>query len=134
MWDSFFGGIGGNRRGNQGNDNAIFLIIAAVLIPVAALLVQLGISRSRETSADEAGARLTGKPQELINALRKISVQSRGSQWNRNNAPSPATSTLWIVNPLRASGWTGLFSTHPSLDKRIKAISKVALEMGIMVN
>ncbi len=131
LWNSFFGGFGGGGNSRNNNQNVILLIVAAILVPIAAMLVQLGIGRSRETSADEAGARLTQKPQELINALRKISGRAQASQWNRANAPSPATSALWIVNPLKGSSWTELFSTHPSLEKRVRAIRKVAQEMGI---
>ena len=137
LWNSMFGGFGGNRRGGNQNGNGgavIIMIIAAILIPIAAMLVQLGISRSRESEADSSGARLTGKPQELINALRKISNKANVSQWNQANAPSPATSALWIVNPLKGSSWTEIFSTHPSLDKRIRNISKVAQDMGIFVS
>jgi heat shock protein HtpX len=137
LWNSMFGGFGGNRRGGNQNGNGgavIIMIIAAILIPIAAMLVQLGISRSRESEADASGARLTGKPQELINALRKISNKANASQWNQANAPSPATSALWIVNPLKGSAWTEIFSTHPSLDKRIRNISKVAQDMGIFVS
>lgn len=130
IWSSFFGG-GRNRNNNGG---IYLLIIAAILIPIGAMLVQLGISRSRESSADEEGARLTQKPQELINALRKISNRSAANQWARQTAPSPATSSLWIVNPLKGNSWTGLFSTHPSLEKRVANISKVARELGIMVS
>lgn len=138
LWNSMFGGFGGNRRSSNnqnGNGGAfIIMIIAAILIPIAAMLVQLGISRSRESEADASGARLTEKPQELINALRKISNRANASQWNQANAPSPATSALWIVNPLKGSSWTEIFSTHPSLDKRIAKISKVAQDMGIFVS
>lgn len=127
----FFGGRG---RGRNNNGNAgILLIIAAILIPIGAMMVQLGISRSRESYADEEGARLTGKPQELINALRKISSQASARQWSQRNAPAPSTASLWIVNPLKGSTWTELFSTHPSLQKRIANITKVAQQMGIMV-
>src|SRR5579864_5360147 len=130
LFNSFY--FGGSR--NRNNNNAgILMIVAAILIPLGAMLVQLGISRSRESSADVAGARLTEKPQELINALRKISNRASSSQWTRANAPSPATSALWIVNPLKGSSWTELFSTHPSLESRIRSISKVAQEMGIAV-
>jgi heat shock protein HtpX len=133
LWNSFFGGAGRSRNNN--NNGALYLmIIAAILIPIGAMLVQLGISRSRESSADEEGARLTQKPQELINALRKISNRASASQWSQQNAPSPATSSLWIVNPLKGSSWTEIFSTHPSLEKRIQNISKVAREMGILVS
>ncbi len=129
LWNSFFGGTG--RKNNNG---IYLLIIAAILIPIGAMLIQLGISRSRESFADEEGARLTQKPQELINALRKISARASASQWKQQNAPSPSTSSLWIVNPLKGSSWTEMFSTHPKLEKRIANISKVAREMGIMVS
>jgi heat shock protein HtpX len=133
IWNSMFGGFGssGSRNRNQNNAGIYLLIIAAILIPIAAMLVQLGISRGRESYADEAGARLTRKPQELINALRKISSRASAGQWNRNNAPAPSTASLWIVNPLKGSSWTELFSTHPSLDHRIKRIQKVAQELGM---
>ncbi|MGA2874878.1 MAG: M48 family metalloprotease [Nitrososphaerales archaeon] len=130
LWNSYFGGTGKNR-----NNNGLYLmVIAAILVPIGAMLVQLGISRSRESFADEEGARLTQKPQELINALRKISTRSSASQWKQANAPSPSTSSLWIVNPLKGSAWTEMFSTHPSLQHRIEKISKVAAEMGVMVS
>ncbi|HKW05918.1 MAG TPA: M48 family metalloprotease [Nitrososphaerales archaeon] len=135
LWNSFFGGFGGRNSGNnnQNEMDFVLMIVAAILIPIAAMLVQMGISRSRESSADAAGAKLTQKPQELINALRKISNRAQASQWTRANAPSPATSALWIVNPLKGSSWTELFSTHPSLESRIRSITKVAQEMGIAV-
>jgi len=130
LFNSFY--FGGSR--NRNNNNAgILMIIAAILIPLGAMLVQLGISRSRETSADVAGARLTEKPQELINALRKISTRASASQWTQANAPAPSTASLWFVNPLKGSAWTEIFSTHPSLDRRIANITKVAQEMGIWV-
>jgi heat shock protein HtpX len=134
LFSSFFGGFGNSRgRANQNSSYFILAIIAMILIPIAAMLIQLGISRSRETSADEAGARLTQKPQELVNALRKISSTASAKQWRQNNAPSPATSPLWIVNPLSGQSIAGLFSTHPSLQKRIKAIQKVGMDLGVIV-
>ncbi len=131
LWNSFFGGTGRNRNNNGG---LYLMIVAAILIPIGAMLVQLGISRSRESFADEEGARLTQKPQELINALRKISNKSSANQWAQKNAPSPATSSLWIVNPLKGNSWTEMCATHPSLQKSVQNISKVAREMGIMVS
>jgi heat shock protein HtpX len=129
LWNNFFGG-----SRNRNNNGVYLMIIAAILIPIGAMLVQLGISRSRESSADEEGARLTQKPQELINALRKISNRSQASQWQQQTAPAPATSSLWIVNPLKGNSWTEMFSTHPSLQHRIEKISKVASQMGITVS
>jgi len=133
FFNSLFGGMGGGRGRNNNGSMGILLIIAAILIPIGATLVQLGISRSRESYADAEGARLTQKPQELINALRKISSQASARQWNQRNAPAPSTASLWIVNPLKGSSWTELFSTHPSLEKRVANITKVAQEMGMMV-
>ncbi len=132
FFNSFYYG-GGRGRNNNGNAG-ILLIIAALLIPIGAMLIQLGISRSRESYADVEGAKLTGKPQELINALRKISSQASARQWNQKNAPAPSTASLWFVNPLKGSAWTELFSTHPSLEKRVANITKVAQQMGIMVS
>ncbi len=135
LWNGMFGGFGNSRGRNQ--DNGMFLIIAiiaAILVPFAAMLVQLGLSRSRETLADEGGARLTRKPQELINALRKISNRANAKQWTQQNAPSPATASLWFVNPLKGSSWSELFSTHPRLEKRVAAIQKVAQDMGMIVS
>ncbi|MDG6997426.1 MAG: M48 family metalloprotease [Nitrososphaerota archaeon] len=134
LWNTFFFGGSGSRSRNQDSGAFILMIIAAILVPIGAMLVQLGISRSRESYADEAGARLTEKPQELINALRKISNRGASTQWNQRNAPGPSTASLWIVNPLKGSSWTEMFSTHPSLEHRIERISKVAQDMGIMVS
>jgi heat shock protein HtpX len=134
LFNSFYFGGTGSGSKNRNSGNFAVLIIAALLIPIGAMLVQLGISRSRESYADAAGARLTEKPQELINALRKISNRASSNQWNQSNAPAPATASLWIVNPLKGSSWTEIFSTHPSLDKRIANITRVAQEMGIMVS
>ena len=110
LFNSFFGG---SNSKNRSNGNFGVLIIAAFLIPIGAMLVHLGISRSRESSADAAGAKLTEKPQELINALRKISKRASSSQWNQSNAPAPATASLWIVNPLKGSAWTGALFDSP---------------------
>src|SRR5579875_637267 len=135
LWNSmFYGGYGGRGNRDQNNGALLLMIIAAILIPIGAMLVQLGISRGRESEADAAGARLTEKPQEVINALRKVSNKSNAAQWNQANAPSPSTSSLWFVNPLKGSSWTEIFSTHPSLDRRIQNITKVAQEMGIWVS
>ena len=134
IFGSLFGGFGNSRgRANQNSSYLILAIIAIILIPIGAFLIQMGISRSRETSADEAGARLTQKPQELVNALRKISSSANAKQWRKNNAPSPSTSPLWIVNPLKGQSMAGLFSTHPPLEKRVKAIQKVGMELGVIV-
>ncbi len=115
-----------DRRRNEGSIAAALL--AAVLAPIAAMLVQLAISREREYDADEEGARITGKPMELANALIKISGAKKvGLTVNVN----PSTAHMWIVNPLRGGSIEELFSTHPSVEKRVERLKKIARDMGI---
>lgn len=85
------------------------------LLPLAALLVQMAISRSREYHADEAAARLTGSPRPLVRALKRLEAAAQRLPLEAN----PATAHLFIVNPLRGGGLLSLFSTHPPLEKRI---------------
>ena len=95
-----------------------------ILATIAAVLVQLAISRSREFAADEGGARFTGRPLSLANALRKL--ESNVGRRPMENA-SPATAHMFIVNPLRTGGVMKLFSTHPSTEERIERLQKLAM-------
>ncbi len=132
IFSEFFGGIG-ERNSNSG----IILLIAAILIPVGAMFVQLGISRDREAYADEGSVRLIKKPDELISSLKKISninIARRKPILNRNASKNPqpgAYSSLFIVNNFSTHALTNLFSTHPSLEKRIENINKVRSELNI---
>src|SRR5262245_31562758 len=111
-WGLIFGGVGGGRRDDRGGGlGAIAMIILA---PIAALLIQMAISRSREYQADSSGAHLTGQPEALASALRKLQVASQRIPMQAN----PATAHMFIVNPLRG-GLSGLFSTHPPMEERI---------------
>lgn len=101
-------------RGRGGNP--LITMVAVMLAPVAAALIQMAISRSREFLADDAGAKLTGHPLGLAQALRKISTASRQIPMQSG---SPATAHLFIMNPLSGWGWTALFSTHPPVEQRI---------------
>jgi len=132
MWSMWLGG--GNARNRNGNAS-ILVLLAAILVPLGASFVQLGISRSDEYNADEYGAKLTRNPGGLITALQKISnrVQSRPIGTNSSTAPSPATASLWIVNPFRGSSLVELFSTHPSMPHRIEKLRKLASEMNLYV-
>jgi len=119
---------GGNReRGSAMSLIGLFLI--AFFVPIAALMVRFAISRSEEYRADEEGARITGKPEALASALRKIESYVRGRPMSKGN---PATSHMFIVNPFRGESWSmfGLFSTHPPTHKRIERLMKIAREMG----
>lgn len=132
MWSMWFGG--GNSRDRSGN-SSLLLLVAAILVPLGASFVQLGISRGDEYNADEYGAKLTRNPGALIGALTKISnkVQTRAFVRPGSSPPSPATGSLWIVNPFRGGTMVELFSTHPSLQHRIERLKRVAREMNLYV-
>lgn len=123
-WALFFGGFGGggdrDRRG--GGLEALLMLIVA---PLAAMLVQLGISRQREYAADAAGARLVGHPYGLISALEKLGTYNKRIPMTN---VTPATSSLYIVTPLSPGQlFTGLFSTHPPLPERIEALRRMTI-------
>ena len=116
----FFGGSRDDRRGSSGLGE-LFLIIVA---PLAAVLIQLAISRSREYAADEGGSRISHKPLSLANALRKL---ERGVERIPMEQASPASAHLFIVNPLRGGGILSLFSTHPPIEGRIERLERLAM-------
>lgn len=120
----FFGPRGNDREGNGGGFGGLIGVIAlSILAPIAALIVQMAISRSREYLADETGARLCGDPLSLASALKKIAGFSQRIPLEAN----PATSHLFIVNPLSGSSTLlNLFSTHPPIEKRIERLYKMA--------
>ncbi|HWH07655.1 MAG TPA: zinc metalloprotease HtpX [Candidatus Thermoplasmatota archaeon] len=98
-------------------------LLAAIVAPVAALLVQLGIGRSREFAADADGAHLHGDPLALASALQKLEAHNQARPMRRG---SPATANLFIVNPFRAWGVAGLFSTHPPTAERVRRLHVMA--------
>lgn len=113
MWMPYFGG--GGRDDEDRGGGAVGFLFLAILAPIAATLIQLAISRSREFQADESGARLTHKPFALASALQKLEVGANRVPMEAN----PATSHLFIVNPLRGDVLFKLFSTHPPIEERI---------------
>ena len=130
MFSMWFGGGGRNRNGGSP-----LLLLAVVLVPLGATFVRLGISRDDEYNADEYGAKLTRNPAALVSALQKISTkaQSRPIATKQTNAPSPATASLWIVNPFRGNSLMEMFSTHPSLTHRVERLRKIGHEMNVYV-
>jgi heat shock protein HtpX len=123
-----FGALfGGNRNNN--NSGWIAALIAMILAPFAAMLVQMAISRSREYQADRMGAMLCGDPLWLASALRKIEGYARQIR-NEPAEAAPATAHLFIINPLSGEGMDNLFSTHPNTENRIAELEKLAVEMG----
>lgn len=125
-WSLIFGGFGG-RDNNNGAGDLVGALILAILAPIAAVMVQMAISRTREFSADRGGAEIMGDARPLADALMKIEnyVQRR-----RQPADvSPATAHMYIINPLKG-GMAGLFSTHPSTQERIERLHKIAEQQG----
>jgi heat shock protein HtpX len=123
-WALLFGGFGGGGDRNErgGGLEALLMLIVA---PIAAMLVQLGISRQREYAADAAGARLVGHPYGLISALEKLGAYNKRIPMTN---VTPATSSLYIVTPLSAGQvFMGLFSTHPPLPDRIEALRRMTI-------
>ena len=113
QWALMLGGFGGSD--DEDNGGGVFgSLIMIILAPIAALIIQLAISRSREYAADAGGAQILGDSQPLANALEKLEITSRRMPLELN----PATSHLYIVNPLHG-GLAGLFSTHPSTQERV---------------
>ncbi|OQA89715.1 MAG: hypothetical protein BWY26_01612 [Elusimicrobia bacterium ADurb.Bin231] len=113
-------GSRGDREGRNGN--AIGLLATAIIAPIAALLIQMAISRSREYAADEGAANMCGHAQSLASALRKLENYSKRIRSN----VSPATAHMFIVNPLSGSSMLKLFSTHPPVEERIKRLDAIA--------
>jgi heat shock protein HtpX len=113
QWAMIFGGgrSSNDREGGGGLGGLLMIILA----PIAAMLVQMAISRSREFLADEGGAQISGNPMSLAGALRKLNQASERIPMNA----SPATAHMFIVNPLSAGGLMSLFSTHPPVEERI---------------
>ncbi len=120
QWGLMFGG--GRRDDNDRGGNPLALLAMVILAPMAAMLIQLAVSRSREYGADEGGAKLCGNPRYLANALRKL---EQGSKMIPMEA-QPATAHMFIVSPLTGSGFVNLFRTHPSTEDRIARLEAMA--------
>ena len=119
----FFGG----DRDNNNPFGAIGVLVAAIVAPIAAMLVQMAISRTREYSADRAGAEISGRPHALASALAKISTAAERIP-NPAAERNPAAAHLFIVNPLSGARMDNLFSTHPATENRIAALMAMADE------
>lgn len=117
---------GGRRDDRDEGGGALGLLVTMILAPLAAMLIQMAISRSREFQADDTGARLVRDPEALASALRKIAGGSAAVPLDA----SPQTAHMFIVNPLRASTLQNLFSTHPPLEQRLERLQQVATELG----
>jgi heat shock protein HtpX len=115
-WSAFFGGGHRNQEeGGGGSGGGLGLILMSIIAPMAAMLIQMAISRSREYLADATGARFAGTPEGLARALEKLGAYSKRLPMDT----SPATAHMFIVNPLSGRSLMNLFSTHPPLEERI---------------
>jgi heat shock protein HtpX len=116
QYAAIFGGYGGrdDRRGG----NPIALLATIILAPIAAMLIQMAISRSREFAADAGGAQIAGNPYGLVEALKKIDAISKRVPLDAN----PATAHMFIIKPFSGGGLMSLFSSHPSTEARIRAL------------
>jgi heat shock protein HtpX len=120
-WAAIFGGFGGNRE--EGN-NLIGLLVLIIVAPIAALLIQLAISRTREYSADESGAKIVGDGKPLASALLKLEADAKANPIRGNGYES--TAHLFIVNPFKG-GFMSLFSTHPPVQLRVEKLRNLKL-------
>jgi len=120
--------FGGNRNTNNGM-GLIGTPAMVVLAPIAAMIVQMAISRTREYAADNMGGRIVGKPEYLASALAKISDAAHAIP-NETAERNPALAHMFIINPLSGERMDNLFSTHPATENRIAALQQLAREMG----
>jgi heat shock protein HtpX len=121
----FFGG----NRNNNGGLGIVGTIAMVILAPLAAMLVQMAISRTREYAADDMGARICGQPMWLASALAKISNAAHQIP-NPEAERNPATAHMFIINPLSGERMDNLFATHPSTENRIAALRQLATQFG----
>lgn len=123
-WGMIFGGFGGNSREDR-RGGGLAAIVMMIVAPIAAAMIQLGISRQREYAADAAGARLVGQPYGLISALEKLGAYNQRIPMTN---VSPTTSSLYIVMPWSGGQvLAGMFSTHPPLSDRIAALRQMTI-------
>jgi len=112
----------GGSRGGRNNSNAIAAVLFMILAPIAAALIQMAISRSREYIADSDGAKICGDPLALASALRKLALGNAKTK----SEVSPQTAHMFIVRPFSSNTFQGLFSTHPPIEERIKKLERMA--------
>ncbi len=118
-WASLFGGYGGSRDDRNRGSNPIVMLLMLIFAPLAAMLIQLWVSRTREYAADETGAHFTGNPEALARALQKLDAYSKRMPL----VASPSTAHLFIVKPYVGDLFSSLFSTHPPIPKRIERLT-----------
>lgn len=128
QWAAMFGGLSGRNEDEEDSGSLVQSLALMIVVPLAATLIQLGISRSREFLADESGGRLSGKPLALASALQKLEYYAAHRTMPE---ATPATAHLFIVNPLKSGAWlASLFSTHPTTAQRTEKLQALAQRLG----
>ena len=133
QWGMIFGG-GRSRDDGEGNGGGgIFgLLFMMIVAPMAAMLIQMAVSRSREFMADEGGAKISGDPLALAGALRKLHMGAQNIPLEVNNATQNATAHMFIVSPLSGGSFASLFSTHPAMEERVARLEAMAKDMSYL--
>ena len=122
--------FGGMSRDSEKRGNPLALLVISILMPIAASLIQLAISRSREYLADESGADLCRDPLALASALQKLEFKSKEAQLRGDESINPTTAHLFIVKPFSFGGLSNLFATHPPMHKRIERLQAIYEKMS----
>jgi len=130
QWAAIFGG--GSRDREEGGSNIFGLLFMMIVAPIAAMLIQMAVSRSREYSADEGGAKVSGDPLALASALRKLQMGAQNIPLQVSDATANSTAHMFIMNPLTGGGLASLFSTHPPTEERIARLEAMAKDMSYM--
>ncbi len=120
--------FGASRDDEEGNGNIVGSLLMMVLAPIAAMLVQMAISRTREYEADRIGGEISGDPEALARALHKIEAYARGTV-NYDAERNPASAHMFIINPLNGHSMDNLFSTHPATENRVRALIDLANDL-----
>ena len=123
QWAMIFGGLGGGGDDEEGGSNFLVMIVTMICAPIAAMLVQMAVSRSREYAADRGGAVMCGNPHFLASALRKLETANHQRPMHNVN---DATAHMFIVSPLSGKGFQSMFSTHPPMDERVRRLNEMA--------
>jgi heat shock protein HtpX len=130
QWAAIFGG--GSRDREEGGSNIFSLLFMMIVAPLAAMLIQMAVSRSREYMADAGGAKISGDPLALASALRKLHMGAQNIPMQVSDATASSTAHMFIVNPLTGGGLANLFSTHPAMEERIARLEAMSRDMSYM--
>jgi len=133
QWAAIFGGGRSRDDGDGNGGGGIFgLLFMMIVAPLAAMLIQMAVSRSREYLADAGGAKISGDPLALASALRKLHMGAQNIPLQVSNATQNATAHMFIVSPLSGGSFASLFSTHPAMEERIARLEAMAKDMSYL--